>query len=126
MWTSDFLEIDGIKYNLPVKTDVTRNFDLLDKYAKRTDNGYLKRKLIGVYKNYQMNFAEQTVQNYDEYNRLVDKLTEPVDFHTVKIGNYTFRCYISSVGDTLYKYKDGKEYYKNLTAKFTAEGPWRS
>ena len=31
MWTSDFLEIDGIKYNLPVKTDVTRNFDLLDK-----------------------------------------------------------------------------------------------
>ena len=38
MWTSDFLEIDGIKYNLPVKTDVTRNFDLLDKFEKAHDN----------------------------------------------------------------------------------------
>lgn len=126
MWDSNFLEIDGIVYNVPVKTDITRTADLLDKYAKRTENGYLKRKLIGVYKNYQMNFAEQTKLNYDEYNRLYDKLTEPVDFHTVKIGNYTFKCYISSVSDTMYNYKDNKEYYKNLTAKFTAEKPWRS
>lgn len=125
-WDSDFLIIDGITYKMPVKTNITRTFDVLDKYANRVQSGNLKRKIIGVYKNYTMNFIKQDDSNYAEYEALIDKLTEPKEFHTVKIGNYTFSCYISSVSDNLYKYANGKEYYTGLTAKFTAEKVWRA
>lgn len=126
MWGSDFLTIDGIVYKIPVETNIKRQADILDKYAKRVDSGDLKRKIIGVYKNYSLSFSEkQTDLNYDEYNRLYDKLTEPVEFHTVKIGNYTFIAYITAVADNMYLYRDGKEYYKGLKAEFIAKSPWR-
>jgi hypothetical protein len=49
---SDFLTIDGEVYNVAVLTGLDRNADFLDKYAERTDDGDLKRELIGVYFNY--------------------------------------------------------------------------
>ena len=45
---SDFLTIDGERYDIPVFVGVKRSADFLDKYANRTDNGDLKRELIGV------------------------------------------------------------------------------
>ena len=62
---SDFLTIDGERYDIPVFVGVKRSADFLDKYANRTDNGDLKRELIGVYFNYKnINFDKQRDSNY--------------------------------------------------------------
>ncbi|MCF0125516.1 MAG: hypothetical protein HUJ68_07150 [Clostridia bacterium] len=124
---SDFLTIDGTIYNIKVLTGVKRNADFLDKYANRTDDGDLKRELIGVFFNYQnIKFERQKDSNYGEYNRLYDKLTEAEEFHDINIAGFEFRAYFSNVSDELYLYKDGKPYYKNLTVNFTAKKPARS
>lgn len=124
---SDFLTIDGKKYNIKVKIGIKRTADFLDKYANRTDDGDLKRELIGVYFNYQnIGFDRQRDTNYNEYNRLYDKLTEAEEFHDINISGFEFRAYFSNVTDEMYKYKDGKPYYKNLTVNFTAKKPARS
>lgn len=124
---SDFLEIDGEIYNIKVKTGVKRSADFLDKYAKRTDDGDLKRELIGVYFNYrEIKFERQTDENYSEYNRLYNKLTEAEEFHTIDIAGDSFTAYFSNVNDTLYVYKNGKPYYKDLTVNFIAKTPART
>ena len=124
---SDFLEIDGEVYNVAVLTGVKRNADFLDKYAERTDDGDLKRELIGVYLNYRsIRFGKQTDKNYSEYNRLYNKLTEAEEFHDIKIANMTFRAYFSNVSDEMYLFKNERPYYRNLTVNFTAKMPSRS
>ena len=121
---SDFLTIDGDIYNIKVKTGVKRNADFLDKYAQRTDDGDLKRELIGVYLNYRdIKFEKQTDANYNEYNRLYNKLIEEEEFHDIEIAGYTFRAYFSNVSDTMYVYKNGRPYFKDLTVNFTAKQP---
>lgn len=121
---SDFLVIDGDIYNIKVKTGVKRNADFLDKYAQRTDDGDLKRELIGVYLNYRdIKFERQTDSNYNEYNRLYNKLIEEQEFHDIEIAGYTFRAYFSNVSDTMYVYRNGRPYYKDLTVNFTAKQP---
>lgn len=124
---SDFLVIDGEIYNVKVKTGIKRNADFLDKYAERTDDGDLKRELIGVYFNYKsINFDKQTDENYDEYVRLYNKLTEAEEFHTIEIAGETFTAYFSNVSDEMYLYKNGRPYYRKLTVNFTAKMPTRS
>lgn len=126
LW-SDFLIIDGQRYNIKVKIGIKRTADFLDKYANRTDDGDLKRELIGVYFNYKnISFDTQRLSNYDEYNRLYNKLTEPEEFHDINIAGFEFRAYFSNVSDEMYKFKDGKPYFKNLTVEFTAKKPARS
>lgn len=124
---SDFLKIDGEIYNIKVKVGVKRNANFLDKYANRVEDGDLKRELIGVYFNYKnINFERQKDSNYDEYNRLYNKLTEPEEFHDIDIAGFKFRAYFSDVTDEMYSYKNGKPYFKNLTVNFTAKKPARS
>lgn len=124
---SDFLTIDGEIYNIKVKTGVKRNADFLDKYAKRTDDGDLKRELIGVYFNYrEIKFERQTDENYNEYNRLYQKLTEAEEFHTINIAGEYFTAYFSNVSDTMYLYKNGRPYFKDLQVNFTAKMPART
>lgn len=124
---SNFLIIDGEKYKVAVLASLKRNADFLDKYAERTDDGDLKRELIGVYFNYKnIRFARQTDLNYNEYNRLYNKLTEAEEFHDITIANQSFKAYFSSVNDEMYLFKNNRPYYKNLTVNFTAKMPSRS
>ena len=60
--------IDGQTFNVEVES-VRRTADFLDKYAERTEDGDLKRELIGVYFNYTL----QLFGNGDtaEYDRLL-------------------------------------------------------
>lgn len=123
----DFLVIDGKKYNIEVYVGIKENADFLDKYANRTQDGDLKRELIGVYFNYSdITFEPQTDSNYNEFEKLWNKLTEPEEFHTVKIANFTFRAYFNSVSREIYMFKDNKAYKKNMTVSFTAKKPARS
>ncbi len=118
--------IDGLTYSVPV-IGVKRTADALDAYAKRTEDGILRRKLIGIYFGYTMKFGVTT--NREEYERLWKKLTEPVEFHTVIVpdesGLYTFIAYFSSIGDELLRIYNEKNYWENLTVKFTGQSPAR-
>ena len=121
------VRIDGITYNISV-ISIKRNAEFLDKYATRTESGDLQRKLIGVFFNYQLQLGSTT--DTAEYARLWDKLTEPVEFHTVTVpdesGDYTFTAYFSNVGDEVRKIQNSKNYFKNLTVNFTAKAPART
>lgn len=119
--------IDGTTYNVGVKS-IKRTAEFLDKYANRTEVGNLERELIGVYFNYELEFAP--TNNSTAYATLWDKLTEPQEFHTVVVpdesGSYTFTAYFSGVKDEFRQIKIGQSYFQGLTVKFTAKSPARS
>lgn len=124
-----FIIIDGNRYNIRVKTGVKRSADFLDRYAVRTEDGKLNRDLIGVFFNYSnIRFEKQTDENYNEYERLYNKLTEPSEFHTVNIGGFQFTAYFNSISDEIYYYDTNTEkaYFTNLTVNFTARIPART
>lgn len=102
----DFIVIDGITFNIGVFADIKEAADFLDKYANRTEDGDLKRELIGVYFNFSdIKFEPQTDDNYEEYERLWNKLSEPEEFHQIKIANFEFKAYFSNVSRVIYGYK---------------------
>ncbi len=120
--------IDDMYFDVPL-VSVKREAKVLDKYAEREeDTGDLLRELIGVYLNYTMNFG--TIDDDDLYERLFDKLTEPVAFHDVTLPStkksYSFRCYVSSVSDEMEKILDDTVKFKGLTCKYIAKAPWRT
>jgi hypothetical protein len=121
------ITIDGTSYNIPV-ISIKRKADFLDKYAWRTLDGVLHRELIGVYFNYQLQLGR--TNDLSVYSALWDKLTEPVEFHTVTVPGiggttYTFTAYFSSVGDEMLKLKDNIGYWKSLTVHFIGKSPAR-
>jgi len=126
LFWSNFLKIDGEIYNIRVKVGIERNASFLDKYANRVNDGDMKRELIGVYFNYKnINFESQKDSNYDEYNRLYNKLTEAEEFHDIEIAGFKFRAYFNDITDKMYKFKNGRPYFKNLTVNFTPKKPAR-
>ena len=120
--------IDGMYFDVPL-VSVKREAKVLDKFAEREEeSGDMLRELLGVYLNYTMNFG--TIDDDDLYERLFDKLTEPVAFHDVTLPStkksYTFRCYVSSVSDEMEKILDDTVKFKGLTCKYIAKAPWRT
>lgn len=120
------ISIDGVSFDIPL-ISIKRTADFLDKYANRTEDGDLKRDLIGVYFNYQLNIG--TIDDADTYELLWNKLTEPVEFHDFLLpdlkGTYSFRGYISSVSDEIEKVLFTGAQFKGLTCKFTSKKPAR-
>ena len=122
-----FIIIDGNQYNIGVYAGIKETADFLDNYANRTEDGDLKRDLIGVYFNFtDIKFEPQTERNYDEFERLWNKLTEPEEFHTVKIANFEFKAYFNNVSRVINDFRGGKAYKKDMTVNFTAKKPARS
>lgn len=121
------IKIDGIAFDVEVE-ELSRNAEFLDKYAKRTEDGVLKRELIGVYFNYSLKLFRGGSPT--EYDRLWDKLTEPVEFHQVTVpgagGDYTFTAYFSGVKDSLQLQREAQNYWTDLTVNFTAQSPART
>lgn len=119
--------IDGERYDVDV-ISVKRKADFLDKYAERTEDGDLKRELIGVYFNYELKFGPGA--DTKEYGRLWDKLTEPIEYHQVTVpdcdGDYTFTAYFASIADELLLKKAAQNFWRNLTAHFKAKAPART
>jgi hypothetical protein len=121
------IKIDEMTFDVPV-IELSRSADFLDKFAKRTDDGGLQRELIGVYFNYQLKLG--VAKDASEYQRLWDKLTEPVEFHMVTVpdtvGEYTFKAYFSNIKDNLLMKRQERNYWQDLTVNFTAQVPARS
>lgn len=119
--------IDNVQYGVDV-VNLKRKADFLDKYAERTEDGDLKRELIGVYFNYELKFGPGV--NRAEYARLWNKLTEPVEYHQVTVpdfdGDYTFTAYFAGITDELLFKKAEQNFWKDLTVTFTAKAPART
>lgn len=120
------IRIDGTYFEIPLLA-ISRQAEFLDKYAERTENGDLKRELIGVYFHYDLSVG--VVDDDETYARLFDKLTEPVEFHEFELpttgGRYVFRGYVSSVSDEIQKIYDDTVKFSGLTCTFTAKMPAR-
>ena len=120
--------IDGEEFNIPL-VKVKRESSVLDKYATRTEGGDLQREIIGVYYNYTLTFPELNLDT-EEYARLWDKITEPVEFHDFVVpssdGAFSFIGYITTTGDELKRSRDGKNYWGGLSIKFIAKAPART
>ena len=118
--------IDNEYFDVPL-ISVKRNFDFLDKFAERTEDGDLKRELIGVYCNYTMTFG--TIDNDDLYEALIEKLSEAVEFHEFILPSikkkYTFIGYVSSLADEMEKIESDTVKFKGLTCKYIAKKPFK-
>lgn len=121
------IRIDGTYYDVPLMS-IKRNFDVLDKYAERNEeDGDLLREILGVYANFTLSFG--IVEDDGLYERLIDKLTEPTEFHDFSVpttnGEFKFKGYISQVSDEVMKIYSDTAKFQNLTCKFTMKAPFR-
>lgn len=123
----------GSEYSITIGTDKSitckRKFDALDKYAERTEDGGLHRELIGVYHNYQLKLG-WSYGGDEWYHNFYEAITSPIEFHTVTVpdrrsGTITQRAYFGSVTDELFLERDGKYYWRNLTANMIPRSPTR-
>ena len=117
--------VDGVTYDIPV-VELRRKAQFLDKFAERTQDGELKRELIGIFFNYELQLGQTT--NVSEYASFWKKITEVVEFHFITVPdedgvNYSFQAYCSNISDTLKRIKNGQPYYKELTVNFIAKSP---
>jgi hypothetical protein len=114
--------IDGIQYDIPI-VDMKAQADMLDKYAERTNDGVLHRELIGVYDNYEIEFAH-SVSRGEVYADLWWKLTEPVPWHNVVfptvLGERTIEGYFANTNHQILRMKNGTSYWKGLTTSFVS------
>lgn len=123
------IKIDGTYFDIPM-VSLKRNADFLDKYAERTEDGVLKRELIGVYYNYTLTIGTSSDFGSTDYDAFWEKMTEPVEFHQISIptksGYYTFTGYISSVSDEYKQILGNEAEFTGFTCKFTAKAPART
>ncbi len=120
------ISIDGTFFDVPLVA-IKREGQFLDKYANRTEDGILHRELIGVYYNYDMSFGTMETSVHEA---LFDKLTEPVEFHTITVptghGTYTFVAYVNKATDEYLKIYEDHSDFQNLACKFIAQAPART
>ena len=114
--------IDDTDYDIPI-VSLSGQADMLDKYAERTVDGVLHRELIGVYDNYEIQFAP-SYRDSATYSDLWFKLTEPVPWHTVKFptifGEREIEGYFANTRHEVSKQKGGVTYWKGLSTSFVS------
>lgn len=114
--------IDGDEFDIPI-ISLKGQADMLDKYAERTNDGVLHRELIGVYDNYEIEFAS-AYHNAQVYSDLWFRLTEPVPWHTVKFptifGEREIVGYFANTRHEVSKQKGGVTYWKGLSTSFVS------
>lgn len=126
MSCSGVISIDGIDFGVGL-VKIDRTVDVLDKMAKRTIDGGLKREILGVYFNYKLTFS--SFSDMEQYSRLFDKLTEKKEFHTIKVPTNTgydvYQGYIAKVSDVIEYVSGDKRRVSGLTCEFIARNPTR-
>ena len=116
------ITIDDIDFDIPI-VSLSGQADMLDKYAERTVDGVLHRELIGVYDNYEIQFAA-SYRDSQVYSDLWFKLTEPVPWHTVKFptifGEREIEGYFANTRHEVSKQKGGVTYWRGLSTSFVS------
>lgn len=76
--------IDGTWYKVPIISCDPKPSTLW-KYAERTEDGIHNGEILGVYYNY--TFECGSIVDQAIYKALIDKVTEPVEYHIMKLPN---------------------------------------
>lgn len=127
----DLVSIDGIYYNIMIPQDgIKRSFSIADTdNSGRLLNGAMVRDIIGTYYNYTIQFETKYLSTA-EYDDLFNKLSAPVDYHTIIVPYgqeiLTFQAYCSSGSDTLNIIRNGVNKWSGLSINFIAMKPART
>lgn len=122
--------MDGVPYRVRVPTGgLKRSFDVLDgPNAGRMLGGRMTRDVVGTFYNYQLEISRDGA-SLEEYDRLFEVLSAPVDSHTVTFpygqDTLTFEAYVTKGNDSLLRKNKGKSYWGGLSVQFVAMAPQR-
>lgn len=127
------IKIDGKEYSVSV-TEVSLETEFLYKYATRTESFDLSYELGGVFLNQEIKLGVENSENDDfvaVYKLLSSKSTiDNGTGHNVQIwtpmGKMTFLMYPNSVQVQLYKERNEKTWWNEMTVKFIAVKPVES
>jgi hypothetical protein len=121
---SDRIIIDGDRFDIPVK-EFARTYNYDYKYDEVVEDGTRIRELRDIYGTYTITFGR--TNDTDEYEALVEKLLEPVNYHVLVIPGHTGddsnMFYVDSVADTLKNQYKGNNYFGDLSISVTARNP---
>lgn len=128
MECSGVFQINGTDFSAGI-IKLERKAPKLDKYAKRTMDGDLKREVIGTYITHTLTFAE--FDDPQTYNTLYLELIRPVEYVTVTLpsntGTFTFTGYISEVTDSIIYVKDYERIFEGLKCEIIPKMPtWKA
>ena len=126
MATSQWIQIDGVEYQVPIQTPIDRKGDILDLTANRTEDGVLHREVIGTFYNYTLNFITPSDQAL--YESLWWKLTEPVASHQIQLPyqSEAFEGYFGSCKDNVTLIMSDGTKAKGLSCNLIATRPSRT
>ena len=118
------LVVDGKKFNVSIMK-ISREVEVLDKFAERSINGILTRKIIGVFTKFSINIDRFSSPDYDS---LYNYITRPIEFFTINLpmkGTIVpVEGYISSISDNIKKIeKNGNILWDGLQFNFTPKKP---
>lgn len=118
------LVVDGKKFNVSIMK-INREVEVLDKFAERSINGILTRKIIGVFTKFSINIDRFSSPDYDS---LYNYITRPIEFFTINLpmkGTIVpVEGYISSISDNIKKIeKNGNILWDGLQFNFTPKKP---
>ena len=118
--------IDGVSYNVPIVGD-TIDPQVIDKYAERTEDGVLHHEVLGVYHNFEVEFAP--IIDPELHQRFFNDLTAPSPERTVTLPGmyttYTTKCYIRVSPVSMRRHRPSGNMYDGLKVKFIAIAPAR-
>ena len=124
----DGIYIDGVQYKVPIISCDTKP-SALWKYAERTEDGVHNGEILGVYFNY--TFECGNIVNQNVYKSLINKLTEPVEYHIMRLpnqyGNFiNVEVYFSVDSLAIKKSIDGVTTFKGLKFQAICRRPTRA
>ena len=126
MAVSEYIQIDGQEYKVPLVSPMDRKGDILDLTANRTEDGVLHREVIGTYYNFTLGFI--ATADKAEYERLWWKLTEPVASHMVQLPYQPepFEGYFGSCKDNVVLITENGQKAKGLSCNLISTRPSRT
>lgn len=121
-------KIDGIEYNVLVKS-LKRNFQVLDgENTGRNLNGDMKRDVIGTFYNYSVEIESRNLSSA-QYDELYEAISSADDFHNLELpygqNIYSFKGYISNGSDELIYVREGENKWGKLSFNMIAKSPKR-
>lgn len=122
--------VDGVPYKVRVPAGgLKRSFKVLDgPNAGRLLTADMTRDVLGTFYNYNLSVIRDG-SDLEEYDRLYEVLSAPVDYHIVTLpygqDMMTFHSYVTAGEDRLLRRKDDKSYWEGLSIDFIAMGPAR-
>ena len=122
--------VDGVSYKVRVPVGgLKRSFKVMDgDNAGRLMNAEMTRDVLGTFYNYNLSI-ERDSASLDEYDRLYEALSAPVDSHTVSFpygqDMLTFEEYVTGGDDSLIRKTKSGQYWSGLSLDFVAMKPQR-